>query len=100
MIDLLHKYRLDHIAFGWLLMVPVYVATGSLLMAWGAQSFYWLGREIRDHEVKTRIKLPQYWYRSWNFLAWSIDGMLDFLLPVIVNGIIAALISKVIYGGG
>lgn len=98
MIEKLHKYRLDHIAFGWLLMVPVYAASESLLLAWVSQSFYWLGREVRDHEVKARLRMPQDWLKVWNIPAWSTDGKLDFVLPVAVNGALSAMIEKVIYG--
>ena len=92
MINFLHKYRLDHIAFGWLIILPVWLLTGSPLMAWIAQSFYWLGREIRDHEVKAKIKLPQHWYRGWYFVNWSKDGHLDLWLSTLVNGAILGVI--------
>ena len=94
MIDKLHQYRLDHIAFGWLIIVPVYLLSGSLLVAWLAQSFYFLGREIRDMEVKLRVKLPEEWYIAWNPKWWirksRRDNLLDIVLPVLVNGAILA----------
>ena len=92
MINLLHKYRLDHIAFGWLIIVPVYLLTDSALIAWLAQSFYWLGREIRDMEVKLRVKLPDEWYIAWKPKWWirksRRDNLLDFVNPVVGNGAI------------
>ena len=101
MIELLHKYRIDHLAFGLLIVVVItplaLFVTGNLKsalwLAWFAQSNYWLGREIRDTEIKLKAVLPREWFLAWNLTLWPHDCRLDFVIPVIGIAVITLLVT-------
>ena len=85
-----HKYRLDHLAFGLLLMVVLFIPVfliaqdvrQTVWISWFGQSLYWLGREIRDTEVRLRARLPDEWTLAWMPDSWSTDARKDFVIPV------------------
>ena len=82
-----------HIAEGLLLMLP-FILLGYPIVGWIAQSFYWLGRERRDHEIDAKLNAAD-WYRGWNVFAWSVDGQRDLFVPVVFNGLVAAVVYNV-----
>lgn len=83
---------LGHILEGLIVGGIAALATQSPFVGWLAQSYYFLGRERRDHEVKAGLNPVTDWYRGWNVLTWSADGQRDLAAPVIVNGLIAAAV--------
>ena len=82
-----------HIAEGLLLMLP-FILLGHPVVGWIAQSFYWLGRERRDHEVEAGLDATSDWWRGWNVFAWSLGGRRDLFAPVIFNGVVAAVLHN------
>ncbi len=80
---------LGHVAEGLIIMAIIWTLSGNPLLAWVAQAMYFLGRERRDHEIKSAINPFTGWYRGWNVLKWSRDGRIDLFAPVVVNGLIA-----------
>lgn len=98
---------LGHIGMGLLLMVPFYSvayllthnAALSAWIAWSMQSVYWLGREIRDHQIHEAARGNDITYGlrsllSFNLFAWNADGRKDLLAPVLVNGLLTWLLVR------
>lgn len=86
---------LQHTALGLLLGLIVAAATQSVLTGWVAQSFFWLGVEAEQHRHRLQavgeLIVWWTWYRLFLLQNWTQDGRRDFLGPVIINGILAAV---------
>jgi hypothetical protein len=52
-----------------------------------AVTFFFLGRERRDHEIKSKLN-PEYWWKGWNIGKWSIDGQVDLIPPILIVWVI------------
>lgn len=90
--------NLGHIGEGLILMLPAGLAFGWLTV-WLVQTFYFLGRERRDHEIAAGLNPFMDWARGWNIFNWSADEKRDLLVPIVVNGAVAALIVVFNNGG-
>lgn len=88
------RNALGHIGMGLLLMAPFCIA-GHPWLGWACQSFYWLGRERRDHEVAHGGVCAHGLaaLKCWNFIRWSRDGVKDLLAPVVANAGVAWAVS-------
>lgn len=89
------KNALGHIGIGLIIMVPFAIA-GHPWIGWACQSFYWLGRERRDHEIASRPDDLAHtgWYRGWNVLRWSYDGQKDLYAPVVAVAAVVWLLQN------
>lgn len=106
-----------HIGMGLLLMLifgiavngALYLSTGHQLdwvpilwLTWAMQVAYWLGREMRDHEIDWERRTGEsitYGVKSltaFYLWRWKADGLKDLFAPAIVNSTlpIAAMLMK------
>jgi hypothetical protein len=61
-----------------------------------ANAAYWLGRERRDHEIKTGLKDID-WNTGWNILKWSRDGQMDLVTGILGGAIPVGIIMLIPY---
>lgn len=66
---MLEKLGIYHILFGIFIYIPLFILVGEI-PAFMAVSFFYLGRERRDYEVKEKIHI-RFWYKGWNVLKWT-----------------------------
>ncbi len=75
--------------------VVVYVLLGEvalvLFAGWLSSTFYFLGRERRDHEIQAGFDPLINWYRQWNIWKWKQDTRDDFLAPAIGVALVGLL---------
>ena len=87
--EILNTYGLGHILEGSLIYIPLFFI--SPWIAFTAVSFYYLGRERRDHEILTKIP-DNDWYKGWNIFKWSKDGKMD-LFPTVFFYLVISLLT-------
>jgi len=61
---------------------------GNLYVGLAAGVFFYLGREVAQHERKERGTNPA---RGFMFWRWSLDAQLDLLFPVIAAVLLSAI---------
>jgi len=65
---------LQHILIGIAFLVLSFVFTKNLLLGAVATTFFFLGRERRDYEIKEHIPV-RHWYMGWNVLKWDLPDL-------------------------
>ena len=83
---------LGHICFGFIFFI--FFIYFNLELACISPIMFYLGRERRDHEIKSNLAI-RYWYKGWNIFKWSRDGQLDFW-PVLIFYSLLYIILKFI----
>ncbi|WOE69085.1 hypothetical protein RZR97_08185 [Hydrogenimonas thermophila] len=63
-----------HILAGVAFLIVSFFLTKDLLLGAVAATFFFLGRERRDYEIKARIPVRN-WYRGWNLFKWDIPDL-------------------------
>jgi len=93
MMILLSRFDgLGHTLFGLVLMLP-FIALGFVWTGYLFQCAWWFSRERRDYEIHALIDPHREWYLGWNVFKWS---QRDLWCPVVVNGVLAAVVSYVL----
>ena len=62
-----------HILFGAFIYFPLFFIND--IVALTAVSFFYLGRERRDYEIKKGIPVRK-WYTGWNVLDWCVSDLI------------------------
>jgi len=68
------KNATDHILVGIASLCISYFLTSNLLLGAVATTFFFLGRERRDYEIKAHIPVRN-WYRGWNIFKWDLPDL-------------------------
>jgi hypothetical protein len=72
-----------HTLFGLLPSLVFYFLFPPLLLLFAVFiTGFALGRERRDHEIKTKIRAAD-WYKGWNIEDWSKDGKMDLVTFIV-----------------
>ncbi len=71
---------LQHIVAGLVFVLASWLLFGNVLYGAIAATFFFIGRERRDYEIKEHIPV-KHWYRGWNVLKWDIPDLA--VIPVV-----------------
>jgi hypothetical protein len=63
---------------------------GNLYVGLAAGVFFYLGREVAQHERKERGSHPARGFYVWN---WSLDAVMDLLFPILAAVILIAVFN-------
>lgn len=101
------KNAFGHIGMGLLLMLVFGLAAfavtrhpaASVWIAWAMQCAYWLGREVRDHQIHEAARGNDITYGLRSLLAfliwrWNADGRKDLLAPVLANALVPTVTNQ------
>jgi len=65
---------IGHILIGIAFLAISFVLTKDLFLGVIATTFFFLGRERRDYEIKAHIPVRS-WYKGWNVLKWDLPDL-------------------------
>ena len=65
---------LQHILIGIAFLALSFVLTKDLLLGAVATTFFFLGRERIDYEIKAHIPVRK-WYKGWNVFKWDLPDL-------------------------
>ncbi|MEO1927620.1 MAG: hypothetical protein ABGX26_02915 [Nautiliaceae bacterium] len=65
---------IEHILIGIAFLAISFLLTKNLFLGVVATTFFFLGRERRDYEIKAHIPVRR-WYEGWNILKWDLPDL-------------------------
>ena len=101
----MNKTNFEHAGYAVAMQLSVWLLTGNLLAGALLGIGFFLGREHAQAEYRAiekfyngkRANMP--WYGGFEFRAWSLDSVLDFVLPIVATlstiGIINVLMRSI-----
>lgn len=90
-------HHLAHPVIALVIQAIIGIITGDWVVGAAAGSFYFIGREYAQAEYRNieqnyggkRINMP--YFGGLELRAWTLKGLLDFILPTVVVVVLAAL---------